>query len=84
MRQVCLLCGLTLAGIVPLAGCSKSPADRATQARATIASWEATLRLLEAQEARGAVPEVYARQVRQAAQEARDQAAAQFDQSRAP
>ena len=84
MRRVCLLCGLTLAGAAPLAGCGKSPADRARQARTAIAFWDATVRLLEAQQARGAVPEVYARQVRRAAQQARDQAAAQLDELRSP
>ena len=73
-----------LAGGAPLLGCGKSPADEARQARTTIASWQATLRLLEAQEARGVVPEVYGRQVRRAAQEGRDQAEAQLDKSSAP
>ena len=81
MRRVCLLCGLTLVGVVPLAGCGKSPADQAKDARTTLASWTATVRLLEEQQARGAIPEVYARQVRRAAREARDKAAAQLRES---
>jgi hypothetical protein len=79
MRRVCLLRGLTLAGLMPLAGCGKSPADRAEEARTTLASWAATVQLLEEQQARGAVPEVYARQVRRAAREARAKAAAQAE-----
>jgi len=78
MRRVCLLCGLTLAGVVSLAGCGKSPAEQASQARTTLASWDATVQLLEEQEARGAVPQVYARQVRRAAEEARAKASAQL------
>jgi hypothetical protein len=78
MRRVCLLCGLTLAGLVPLSGCGKSPADKARDAVTTLASWEATVRLLEAQETRGVVPQVYARQVRRAAEEERTQAAAKL------
>jgi hypothetical protein len=78
VRRVCLLSGLTLAGLVPLSGCGKSPADKAREAMTTLASWEATVRLLEAQEARGVVPRVYARQVRRAAEEERTQAAAKL------
>jgi hypothetical protein len=78
MRRVRLLCGLTFAGIVPLGGCAKSPADQAREAAITVASWEATVRLLEAQEARGVVPRVYAGQVRRAAEEARSNAAAKL------
>lgn len=76
MRRVCLLCGLTLAGL--LTACSKSPADQAKTARTALASWQATVRLLADQQARGAVPEVYARQVRRAAEEAQDKARAQL------
>jgi|tagenome__1003787_1003787.scaffolds.fasta_scaffold14874616_2 hypothetical protein len=78
MRRVRLLCGLTLAGLVPLSGCGKSSADKAREAVTTLASWQATLRLLEAQEARGVVPRAYARQVRRAAEEERSQAAAKL------
>jgi hypothetical protein len=78
MRRVRLLCGLTLGGIVALSGCGKSPADQAREAKTAIASWEATLRLLEAQEARGVVPRVYASQVLRAAEEERAQAAAKL------
>jgi hypothetical protein len=76
MRRVCLLCGLTLAGVVPLVGCSKPPAEQAKEAETTLASWTATVRLLEEQQGRGVVPQVYAHQVRRAAEEARVQAAA--------
>jgi hypothetical protein len=78
MRRVRLLCGLTLAGIVFLGGCGKSPADQAREATTTLASWKATLRLLEAQEARGVVPEAYAGQVRRAAEEEREKATAEL------
>ena len=84
MRRVSLLCGLTLAGMAPLAGCGKSPADRAKDAATALASWQATVRLLEREEARGAVPGIYARQVRRAAEEARAQAAAQLRKARTP
>ncbi len=84
MPRLCLLWGLTLVGLVSLAGCGRPPADRAREARTTIASWDATVQLLEAQQARGAVPAVYARQVRRAAREARGQAAAQLDKLRSP
>jgi len=84
MRRVCLRCGLTLAGVVSLAGCSKSPADQAKDARTTLASWNATVRLLEEQEARGVVPQVYARQVRRAAEEARAKAKAKLQQAGSP
>lgn len=76
MRRVCLLCGLTLAGIVSITGCRKPPAEQAKEAETTLASWKATVHLLEEQQGRGAVPQVYARQVRRAAEEARAQAAA--------
>jgi hypothetical protein len=78
MWRVRLLCGLTLAGIVCLSGCGKSPAAKAKEAATTLASWKATVRLLEEQRARGDVPEVYARQVRRAAEEGQAQAAAQL------
>jgi hypothetical protein len=84
MRGVCLLCGLTLAAEAALAGCRKSPADQAKDAATTLASWEATLHLLEQQQARGAVPEAYARQVRRAAEEARTQAQAKLRESSSP
>ena len=76
MRRVCLLCGPTLAAVVACAGCGKPPAEQAKEAETTLASWKATVRLLEEQQGRGVVPEVYARQVRRAAEEARAQAAA--------
>ena len=82
MRRV--LCGLALAGVVPLAGCSKSPAEQAKAAQATLASWNATVRLLEAQEARGAVPRVYARQVRRAVEDGRAKATAQLRKAGSP
>ena len=84
MRRVCLLCGLTLAGVLALTSCSKSPAEQAKAARTTLASWDATVRLLEQQEARGVVPRVYARQVRRAAEEARAKAKAQLEQAGSP
>ena len=84
MRRVCLLCGLTLAGALALTGCGKSPADRAKDAETTLASWNATVQLLEEQEGRGAVPQVYARQVRRAAEEARAKAKAQLQQAGSP
>jgi hypothetical protein len=83
MRRVCLLCGLTLVGVL-LSGCGKSPADQAKAAATSLASWEATVRLLEQQQARGAVPEAYARQVRRAAEEARTKARAELRESRSP
>ena len=83
MRWVRLLCGLTLTGVL-LAGCGKSPADQAKAAATSLASWEATVRLLEQQQARGAVPEAYARQVRRAAEEARTKARAQLRESHSP
>jgi hypothetical protein len=79
-----LLCGLTLAGALALTGCGKSPAEQAKDARTTLASWEATVRLLEEQEARGTVPRVYARQVRRAADEARAKANARLQQAGSP
>ncbi|HKU59958.1 MAG TPA: hypothetical protein VJQ44_01980 [Gemmatimonadales bacterium] len=84
MRRVRLLCGLTLVGVVSLAGCSKSAAEQAKAAKTTLDSWQATVQLLEQQQARGAVPDVYARQVRRAAGEARDEAAAQLRKARSP
>jgi hypothetical protein len=84
MRRVCLLCGLTLAGVVSLTACSKSPAEQAKDARTTIASWNATVQLLEEQESRGVVPQVYGRQVRRAAEEARDKAKAKLQQAGSP
>jgi hypothetical protein len=84
MRWVRLLCGLTLAGILPLTGCTKSPAEQAKDARTTLASWSATVRLLEEQEGRGVVPRVYARQVRRAAEEASAKAKAQLRQAGSP
>ena len=84
MRRVSLLCGLTIAGVVPLTGCGKSSAEQAKDAATTLASWNATLHLLEEQEARGAVPRVYARQVRRAADEGRAKASAQLRKAGSP
>ena len=84
MRRVRLLCGLTLAGVTLLSGCGKSAAEQAKDAATRLASWQATVQLLEREQARGVVPEVYARQVRRAAEEARAQATAQLRKARAP
>ena len=84
MRRVCLLCGLTLLGVVLLNGCSKSPAEQAKEAKTTIDSWRATVRLLEEQQAHGAVPQAYARQVRRAAEEAQAQVEVELRKAGSP
>jgi hypothetical protein len=60
---------LLLAVGVLLAGCGRSPAARAEEARVRMRSWEATLELLRRDQARGAVPARFAEQVRRAAEE---------------
>jgi hypothetical protein len=84
VRPVRLLCGLALVGAGLLGGCARSPAAQAREAATALASWEATVRLLQEQRARGAVPEPYARQVIRAAEEGRAQAKAQLRAAAAP
>jgi hypothetical protein len=59
------------------AACGRSATGTAERTRAELHSWEATRALLEQEAARGAVPAVFARQLRQAAEEERRKAAAQ-------
>jgi len=59
------------------AGCGRSATESAKQARVELHSWEATQSLLEQEAARGAVPAVFARQLRQVAEEERSKAEAQ-------
>jgi hypothetical protein len=78
-----LLFHLALGGAL-VAGCTKSPEAKAKEARTSLASWEATRRLLEAQRARGAIPDEYVRQVLRAVEEGRAQARAQLRDASAP
>ena len=72
--RVRLLCGLTLGGAALITACTRSSEAKAKEAVTTMASWQATVRLLEEQRARGALPEQYVRQVLRAAAEARAKA----------
>jgi hypothetical protein len=84
LRRVGQLWALTLCGSALLAGCSRSPEAKAKDAKAALASWEATRRLLDEQRARGALPEQYVRQVIRAVEEGRAEAIAQLRQASAP
>jgi hypothetical protein len=84
VRRVRLLCGLTLGGAVLVSACTKSPEAKAKEAATALASWQATVRLLEKQRARGALPEPFVRQVLRAAAEGREQATAQRRAAGAP
>jgi hypothetical protein len=84
MPRVPLLRGLTLVGAALATGCTKSPEARAREAASALASWEATVRLLEEQRARGALPGQFVRQVRRAAADAREEASAQRRAAGAP
>jgi hypothetical protein len=77
VRRVRLLRGLTLAGGALVTACTKSPEDKAEEAAKTLASWQATVHLLEEQRSRGALPGQFVQQVLRAAAEAREEAAAQ-------
>jgi len=77
MRRARPLRGLTLVAAAFASACTKSPEARARQAASALASWEATVHLLEEQRARGALPEQFVRQVRRAAADAREEAVAQ-------
>jgi hypothetical protein len=59
-----------------LTACTQSPEKKAEQARATLASWNATLELLSGELRRGAVADRFAEQVRRAADEERRKAQA--------
>jgi len=74
VRRVRLLRGLAVGWAALVTSCAKSPEAKAKEASAQLASWQATLRLLEEQRARGAVPERYARQVARAVEQGRAQA----------
>ncbi len=77
MRLARPLRGLTLVAATFASACTKSPEARARQAASVLASGEPTVHLLEEQRARGALPEQFVRQVRRAATDAREEAAAQ-------
>ena len=84
LRRVDLLLGLTISGLAFVLGCTKSPEAKAKEAKATLASWEATKKLLDEQRARGALPDQYVRQVIRAVEEGRAQARAELRQASAP
>jgi hypothetical protein len=58
-------------------GCGKSSTE--AEAAKTIGSWNATLRLVDQAEARGAVPTGFGRQVREAAVQGRARAQAKLE-----
>jgi hypothetical protein len=64
--------------VLALAACGRSPADKAEEARTKLRSWHATIELLERERAGGAVPELFAEQVRRAADAERRKAEAQL------
>jgi ABC-type sugar transport system substrate-binding protein len=59
--------------VLPLLGCGASPQKKAELAERTVRSWAETLRLTRDELVSGAVPRVYAHQVLQAANQAREQ-----------
>ncbi|HEX5963403.1 MAG TPA: hypothetical protein VFY42_06740 [Gemmatimonadales bacterium] len=67
---------VALAALTHATGCS-SPEEKADRAARTARSWSATARITSEALATGAVPRVYARQVLQAAMEARRKLAQQ-------
>jgi hypothetical protein len=64
-RSLALL--LLAAGTVALSACGESPEEKARKTAEQVASWRETARLTRAARARGAVPEAYARQMLEAA-----------------
>jgi hypothetical protein len=64
-RSVALL--LLAAGAAGLSACGGSPEEQAKKKAEGVASWRETVRLTRAARARGAIPEVYARQILEAA-----------------
>jgi uncharacterized lipoprotein YajG len=76
--------GLALVAAALLAGCTRSPQAKAKEAKAALASWQATRRLVDEQRARGVLPEQYVRQVIRAVEEGRAQALAQLREASAP
>ncbi len=82
MRAVTAALALVAAGL--LAGCTKSPQAKANEAKAALASWQATRRLVDEQRARGVLPEQYVRQVIRAVEEGRAQALAQLREPSPP
>jgi len=84
VRRVPLFGRLVLIGAALVTGCTKSPEAETEETAMTLASWEATARLLEEQRARGVVPEQFVRQVLRAAAEAREEATAKRRAAGAP
>jgi hypothetical protein len=68
----------TAMAVLALSACGRSPATRAVEARTTLRSWDATMKLLERERASGAVPQQFADQVRRAADQERRKAEAQL------
>jgi hypothetical protein len=66
----------TLLGVVMIA-CSKSPEEKAKQARETIDSWKATVAAVDSARLARKVPEHFARDVRRAASDEIAKAASQ-------
>ncbi len=74
--------------LIALAGiqlaCGRSSAKEADKAKAELRSWDATLELLRREQARQAVPALFAEQVRRAAAEGREQAETRLREAQAP
>jgi hypothetical protein len=56
-----------------LAACHSSPEEKEQKTRQQLASWEATTRLTDELARQGALPAVYVRQVREAAEQGKEQ-----------
>jgi hypothetical protein len=70
--------------VVFLTACGRSAAQQAAQAAQELHSWEATLRLAEAQQRRGAIPPGFAAQVRRAGAAGRTAAEAKLRKATRP
>jgi hypothetical protein len=70
--------------VIILSACGGSAAHEAADARRQLRSWQSTARLVDAAEARGAIPSGFAAQVRRADADARTAAEAKLRKATAP
>lgn len=70
--------------VVLLSACGRSATQQVAQATQELRSWDATVRLTEAEEGRGAIPPGFAAQVRRAAAAGRTAAEAKLRKATRP
>jgi hypothetical protein len=73
-----------LGALAAVSACGKSPEARAREAATTLRSWEATVRLVQEERARGALPAEFAGQVGRAAEQGRRKAEQQLRKAAGP